>query len=1089
MKILFTTSHFGFLRNFEPTIRILAERGHTIHLVADRGEHIGGTRTVEGLVRDHPSSIFHSRGPSPRGRSWNAFGTGVRRSLDYWRYVNPRYDDAPDLKARAATQSVKGAVAISELPMLGGSFSMRCLMSVGRAVERAVPPAKEVVRFLGTERPDVVLITPLLYFGSSQVDYVRAARLLRIPSVLCVGSWDHLTTKGLIHDIPDRVTVWNEVQAAEANQLHDVPAGRVVVTGAQAYDRWFVGTPHTTRDEFCGQLGFDPSRNILLYVCSSGFITPYEVNFVEQWLQGVRGHPNAMLREANVLIRPHPQNFSQWDGVDFMKYGSVAIWPRAGANPVDDEARAAYFDSMYFSAGVVGVNTSALIESGIVGRPVFTVLTKEFSGKQEGTLHFQHLRKVSGGLLQVGTNLDEHFKQIEVSLEAGHEDQSRRRSFLESFVRPHGLDRPAGPILADAIESSSELKCFPLSESMWLRFLRLLLTPFAVLTRWTSERARKSGSRGSSVPTERPQNTLRVLFAMASPEYLRYYDGVIRELATRGHEVVIAINHVRQKKQARVESLAGTPGVHVAGVVPGREDLWGHVGKGLRGITDFVRFLHPRYVAAPALRARMKRKVLPVAFRGLDRVRNFSERRTGRLLALLAMLERIIPSSSRLEKFIRRWDPDLVMVSPLIDAASDQVDLIKSARRLGLPTAACIASWDNLTNKGLLRIQPDAVMVWNAVQKAEAVEFHRAAAEQVVITGAQPFDRWFKRKVSSSRQQFTSRVGLPDDRPFILFAGSSGFISESYAELTFVRRWISALRAVPNPNIQSVGVLIRPHPYNTVAWEEAELEEELGAVSVWPRQRYNAVDESARETYFDSLYHSAVVVGINTSAMLEAAIVGRPVLSILAPEFEATQEGTLHFHYLLPEHGGCVRVAHDFDEHIRQLVFVLENPEIVKQETRRFVTTFIRPNGLDRASTPVMADAVEHVAQRGQMVDEIIPWWGSPGRAFLLVVSAVAGLVSWGSAMPRRWQRVQQTGRRVVHRVRKRIAKGVRYFVREVKHSERFVVRSVRRLGRVTRRVRLDKFGRGIVRIFRRGRYRAAMFFRHGTAGDPDTDG
>ena len=61
MKILFTTSHFGFLRNFEPTIRILAERGHTIHLVADRGEHIGGTRTVEGLVRDHPSSILGDR--------------------------------------------------------------------------------------------------------------------------------------------------------------------------------------------------------------------------------------------------------------------------------------------------------------------------------------------------------------------------------------------------------------------------------------------------------------------------------------------------------------------------------------------------------------------------------------------------------------------------------------------------------------------------------------------------------------------------------------------------------------------------------------------------------------------------------------------------------------------------------------------------------------------------------------------------------------------------------------------------------------------------------------------------------------------
>ena len=54
---------------------------------------------------------------------------------------------------------------------------------------------------------------------------------------------------------------------------------------------------------------------------------------------------------------------------------------------------------MFHSVAVVGVNTSALIESGIVGRPVYTVLADEFAGQQEGTLHFQHLKNVNGGLL------------------------------------------------------------------------------------------------------------------------------------------------------------------------------------------------------------------------------------------------------------------------------------------------------------------------------------------------------------------------------------------------------------------------------------------------------------------------------------------------------------------------------------------------------------------------------------------------------------------------------------------------------------------------------------------------------------------
>jgi hypothetical protein len=31
MKILFSVGSFGFLRNFEPALRLLAEKGHDLH--------------------------------------------------------------------------------------------------------------------------------------------------------------------------------------------------------------------------------------------------------------------------------------------------------------------------------------------------------------------------------------------------------------------------------------------------------------------------------------------------------------------------------------------------------------------------------------------------------------------------------------------------------------------------------------------------------------------------------------------------------------------------------------------------------------------------------------------------------------------------------------------------------------------------------------------------------------------------------------------------------------------------------------------------------------------------------------------------
>jgi hypothetical protein len=145
-----------------------------------------------------------------------------------------------------------------------------------------LPPPGEVADVFERIRPDVLMLTPLLYFRSHQVDHVRCARQLGIKSVLGVGSWDHLTTKGLIHEVPDRVLVWNEAQKQEAIELHGVPADRVLVTGSQAYDHWFAATSSLDREAFCAQVGLDPGRPMLLYLCSSPFIAPYEVEFVRR---------------------------------------------------------------------------------------------------------------------------------------------------------------------------------------------------------------------------------------------------------------------------------------------------------------------------------------------------------------------------------------------------------------------------------------------------------------------------------------------------------------------------------------------------------------------------------------------------------------------------------------------------------------------------------------------------------------------------------------------------------------------------------------------------------------------------------------
>ena len=116
MKILFSATHFGFLRNFQSTIRLLAERGHQIHLLAERTDAIDGQKMADILAADIPSITFELL-PSSRHRLWYTLGTGVRASLDYWRYLDPRWDHSPKLRGARGRSGARVRRALARMPL------------------------------------------------------------------------------------------------------------------------------------------------------------------------------------------------------------------------------------------------------------------------------------------------------------------------------------------------------------------------------------------------------------------------------------------------------------------------------------------------------------------------------------------------------------------------------------------------------------------------------------------------------------------------------------------------------------------------------------------------------------------------------------------------------------------------------------------------------------------------------------------------------------------------------------------------------------------------------------------------------------
>jgi hypothetical protein len=457
--------------------------------------------------------------------------------------------------------------------------------------------------------------------------------------------------------------------------------------------------------------------------------------------------------------------------------------------------------------------------------------------------------------------------------------------------------------------------------------------------------------------THRP---LHFFVDLVYPGYLRYFDSLLLDLAARGHRVELWFDNDTKQSEG-LQAISNEPRITIHTSIPKRRDSWGGAAQQVRRLADFVRYLDPRFADAHYLRERVA-KDLPRPFSLLRKLRAAPTSVVEMMLGWLSGLERSVPRSRRLDQLFMDDPPDVIIVSPYVFIATRQVDLVASAKAAGARAAVAIASWDNLTTKGLIRGWPEAVIVWNDAQRTEAVELHGIPPNRVIVTGAQSFDKWFDREPSLDRAAFAELVGLRAGTPYLLFVGSTESISAPSAEQEFVRAWIRALRASDDEMVSDLGILVRPHPYNSLHWSEADLSE-FGNVTIWPRAGANPVDEGDRDEYFNSIYHSAAVIGINTSAMIESAIIGRPVLTITPPEFVESQGGTLHFRHLLPENGGFVRRASSLDVHCLQLSAVLHDPSAVEEELREFVERFIRPHGLSRPATPIFTAALESLAE------------------------------------------------------------------------------------------------------------------------------
>lgn len=445
MRILFVIRTGDIFPYFRSIVVSLIEQGHTVRYLsdlkwtkADEAEWILGRFKAEHERFEYGYAVN-------RDDSWRKILFHTRELLGYRMYLTSK--QSPFYEQRWLTYLPKTFQRFFRYGLARSFWKMRLVGWLLRGFERIAPADKAVLRDIAVFKPDVVVANPTHARCSSvDLEYLKAAKRLGIPTVIPVAGWDNLTTKGAIAIQPDLLLAWNDVQRAEAMEWHGTPGERIRLTGAAFFDDWFsYRKPSINKKGFCAQYGLREHDPIFLYLGSSKNMAENEVWLVERLHAALTHSGNERLKRVQFLVRPHPANYLNYTAI---ANKDIVIAPK-GELPKSESVMQTFYDALYYTSGAIGVNSSSMLMAIIAGKPVLTLLTDEYRRTQEQTQHFVQL--LEHDVLEA-SETDEGFVKNAVRILDGKDDRRERRAaFIKKFLRPHGLTNAAGEEAAAAI--------------------------------------------------------------------------------------------------------------------------------------------------------------------------------------------------------------------------------------------------------------------------------------------------------------------------------------------------------------------------------------------------------------------------------------------------------------------------------------------------------------------------------------------------------------------------------------------------------------------------------------------------------------
>lgn len=448
----------------------------------------------------------------------------------------------------------------------------------------------------------------------------------------------------------------------------------------------------------------------------------------------------------------------------------------------------------------------------------------------------------------------------------------------------------------------------------------------------------------------------KILFVIRATGHFSYVQTIIESLAKKGFEVTATIDK-GWSKGVRVESVKSSARKFKNFKFewsPRREDFFRHILMPARELRSYRRYLIVKGQSDYYLNR--YRKYLPFGTRKLTTYNFINRLIVSRAVGfILEMIESHISADKKIVAYIKKINPDAVIVTPVNMRKSEDIEFLKAAKQMGIPTAASVLTWDNLTTKGLIYVIPDSLLVWSDTQKQEAIEHHNIPKECIKVIGSPFFDKWFKGlKPSLTKRAFCRKIGLDPNFPIILYLGSSNNIVKD--EDSIVTELRESLDQSKDNIFRNSQIIIRPHPATITKFKNLNHPK----VVVYPAKGVLASADNELEDYLSSLIYSDVITGVNTSGMIDAIIVDKPVFAIFRKEYEKTQEQAQHFKQLIDN--STIEITKNDRIFLKKFESLLRGNDAKKQKRKEFVLKFIRPLGIGLSAGEVGANEIEKLA-------------------------------------------------------------------------------------------------------------------------------